>query len=519
MDAAREAALELNIQLAPYDSAVVKSGVQRRTSTMREVTAMLSCGEEASQAAEALSMLQEQTVDPPAATVQPRSEEACKPDGARGQNRTGRSGRPVKDQVQAAQQKEEQCKFKGAASHAAYSSAVQEVIETARKAVVEDGASVRGSAAQAVQLLQDRGIQLSVAHARSLTTKAVQGGAATAPEKPGGVYVTAEMENRVADLVRRMRRAKLPVFADDVLAWMTELLAGSPNAINFHDGVASPGWYQGFLRRQGFTTGTERPLGTTRAEWLTEDNLKSYYDVVAEVMVRAGVAEWNPDYDEEVPHSERVYITHPERILSFDETRVELDCTTGGKSKSDRVVRAGVEDRGEALKTKSSSTATAVCGRTGTGQALPPMIVFASGQSFSGTWAPHKVSEVLDNSGAPLPWRYFSNEKGSLNEEGATMYLKQILLPAAGNVKPKSECPGQQAVVFCDGVGTHIGFTMLEAAVNNGLEIALRVPHLSFRLQGEDTENFGPLKVTPALLRFLLPRNSTAYTQQQHGSS
>ena len=49
--------------------------------------------------------------------------------------------------------------------------------------------------------------------------------------------------------------------------------------------------------------------------------------------------------------------------------------------------------------------------------------------------------------------------------------------------------------MICDGVGTHIGFSVLEVAVQKGMEEALRVPHLSFRLQGEDTVNFGVLKV------------------------
>jgi hypothetical protein len=49
--------------------------------------------------------------------------------------------------------------------------------------------------------------------------------------------------------------------------------------------------------------------------------------------------------------------------------------------------------------------------------------------------------------------------------------------------------------VICDGVGTHIGFAVLETAVELGLEVVLRVPHLSIRLQGEDTANFSVLKV------------------------
>jgi hypothetical protein len=97
--------------------------------------------------------------------------------------------------------------------------------------------------------------------------------------------------------------------------------------------------------------------------------------------------------------------------------------------------------------------------------------------------------------GHPISWRYASNEKGSLNEEGALDYLKTVLHPALGSPPPRSDARGKQDVVICDGVGTHIGFSVLEAAVELGIEIVLRVPHLSFRLHGEDTVNFGVLKV------------------------
>jgi hypothetical protein len=43
-------------------------------------------------------------------------------------------------------------------------------------------------------------------------------------------------------------------------------------------------------------------------------------------------------------------------------------------------------------------------------------------------------------------------------------------------------------------VGTHIGYSVVKTAVDLGLEILLRVPHLSFALQGEDFVNFKELK-------------------------
>eukprot|EP00873_Tetraselmis_striata_P041961 jgi/Tetstr1/462225/TSEL_000624.t1 len=129
---------------------------------------------------------------------------------------------------------------------------------------------------------------------------------------------------------------------------------------------------------------------TSFKERLTIDNLETYYNVAADIMLNAGVAVRNPDYDPTVPRSEMLIITHPERIFSFDETRVELDCTKGGKRKGDRIVRDGKHDRGEGLSTKSSATATVACGRTGIGENLPPYTVFASGSSTEAVWHKEK---------------------------------------------------------------------------------------------------------------------------------
>lgn len=66
-------------------------------------------------------------------------------------------------------------------------------------------------------------------------------------------------------------------------------------------------------------------------------------------------------------------------------------------------MRAGPEDDGECIDTKSSSSATAVCGRLGIGEALPGMVVFSSGDYFHPAWAPHHVSDIKDKDGNPLP--------------------------------------------------------------------------------------------------------------------
>ncbi len=70
-----------------------------------------------------------------------------------------------------------------------------------------------------------------------------------------------------------------------------------------------------------------------------------------DVLLNAGVAVINPGCDPLAPYSEEIIIIRPERICSYDETRVELDCTKGGAGKRDRGIRFPFDD-GETVVTK-----------------------------------------------------------------------------------------------------------------------------------------------------------------------
>ena len=78
------------------------------------------------------------------------------------------------------------------------------------------------------------------------------------------------------------------------------------------------------------------PLEVTRAKWATIPNAEKHYDVLAGVLLQAVVAVENPAYKKDVPYSERLLITKPERIFSLDETRLTNDTTDKCKSKSSR---------------------------------------------------------------------------------------------------------------------------------------------------------------------------------------
>jgi len=72
--------------------------------------------------------------------------------------------------------------------------------------------------------------------------------------------------------------------------------------------------------------------------------------------------------------------------------------------------------------------------------------------------------------------------------------MKEIIHHALGCPKPRATHPGQHGVKICDGVGIHLGYDVVTKAIDLGPGILLRVPNLSFALQGEDTLNFKELK-------------------------
>ena len=75
-------------------------------------------------------------------------------------------------------------------------------------------------------------------------------------------------------------------------------------------------------------TANQRPIEVDRAKWATSANVGEWYDMLSTALVDAGVAVSNPDYDPSAPRDSpkalQVHISKPDRIISFDESRVVL---------------------------------------------------------------------------------------------------------------------------------------------------------------------------------------------------
>ena len=128
------------------------------------------------------------------------------------------------------------------------------------------------------------------------------------------------------------------VFKGKVMRMANALVRGTAAEDRFKNGEIKQHWYNRFLERQGLTTGNQRPLEIKRDEWTTSTNVAKHYDILADTCVRAGIARWNPNFDPTVKDSEMIYFTHPERLISFDETRLQMDMTAVSKSQKLRTV-------------------------------------------------------------------------------------------------------------------------------------------------------------------------------------
>ena len=94
----------------------------------------------------------------------------------------------------------------------------------------------------------------------------------------------------------------------------------------------------------------------TRAERHRAENLATYHDVAAGLLIGAGAAVLDLGYGTSNPQLE-----HPERIVSEDETKLDLDCTRAGKGKTDRSYRTGVEDRWGVCCDQVQNAVTVAC--------------------------------------------------------------------------------------------------------------------------------------------------------------
>ena len=156
----------------------------------------------------------------------------------------------------------------------------------------------------------------------------------------------------------------------------------------FKHGEVRDSWYYNWLRRYHERLGTAaaKPLEVDRERWTTSKNVGKHYQIVEQTFVDLGFAVKNPSYSADEPLSESIKF-HPwalGRIVSFDESRFQLDMTDGDKNTRTTIAKQ-LSDKGQTHAVKAGGSATVVGGSLANGFATAAHIIFAA-ESIQATW-------------------------------------------------------------------------------------------------------------------------------------
>ena len=327
------------------------------------------------------------------------------------------------------------------------------------------------------------------------------------PSLPGREpYLPNEALERLSDWIRAKRALKLRVFKCDVMRMMQALIDGTAVQALFKGGRVSDSHYYRFLKQYSsiFDNGKIKPEEIDRRHWDRAEIAEKHYDVVAEELVAAGIAEWNPNFNELDPHSERIIILAPQRMASLDETHVTLDMTKTADGRNLGLRAKADGDTGEAIANKGGGDATSIGGSRGDGHALKGLTIFKSA-TWLASWTdaigedgrrpPPACSTLRDETGKLREMEFTANKQGGYiyknpEEDVGVIYMRRCLLPCM----PADTSPQKPCVVIMDGYGGHLSLALVEFCREHGIVIVLRPPHTSHRLQGEDVVNFNYFK-------------------------
>lgn len=313
---------------------------------------------------------------------------------------------------------------------------------------------------------------------------------APTPERPGGQFMLPkQLQEDVAFIVRAFREWNLPVFRQDVLLFFSVAIEGT--------GLTMPrdesGFYSRFLANNGLSAKNLRPLDVTREKWYTEENLEKNFANLEARLLKYNYVTKNPDFDPSDPYSQSVFWI-PEgmnMVFEFDVSCFKAsDADVAAKTAGEKMIGSAdlEEDDGTSIVEHSSSDRLSMVGGSFvSGTPLRPGGCFASGDTLDPSWTVDAEGrEITIPVLNPATGKLYSctwdcNKKGSYRADTITRYMGGVLeqMPT----KPTAEKP---ALAYIDGVYTHIHALVVRWCIAHHVEIVLKTPYLSFKLQGQD---------------------------------
>ncbi|SJX66463.1 related to transposase [Sporisorium reilianum f. sp. reilianum] len=216
-------------------------------------------------------------------------------------------------------------------------------------------------------------------------------------------------------------------------------------------------WLQSFLiRHPVIQTHWSCCLDNARLMGATEDNIRQWYNKLAEIMHNFGIASTD--------------------VFNMDETGFIF-----GQAGSEHVVIPS-GDLASWFKAQpgTQELATIVkCIRSG-GQVLLPLIITKG--------VHHTVSEHWHMNGVPASWHFMKSSNGWTNNELTVKWLKNIYDPST---RPLMQ--SQYRLLIIDGHGSHMTDAFCDSAWSHRIILLMLLAHATHVMQLLDVSIFGPL--------------------------
>ena len=212
------------------------------------------------------------------------------------------------------------------------------------------------------------------------------------------------------------------------------------------------GWWLRFVERHPrLSLRTADPLSRVRANALTEENMKAYFDLLEKTLIDHGL------------------LNRPACIYNMDESEMPLDA-----KQLKRVAKKGMKKvHGQSSGDKSQITLIA-CGNAA-GTVFPPMLIF-KGERLNHEWTDGEVPNTL----------YGMSENGWIDQELFFYWLKDMFL--------KHIPPERPVMLIMDGHSSHYTPEAIRVAAQEGVIVFCIPPNTTHATQPLDVSFFGALK-------------------------
>ena len=171
------------------------------------------------------------------------------------------------------------------------------------------------------------------------------------PKKRGkATFVPPDVECKLVNFCIALRSWNFPIFKEEIIAYSNNWIQGTKLVSLFKHGEVRDIWYYNWLPRYHERLGTAaaEPLEVDCGRWTTSKNVGKHYQILEQTFVDLGFAFKNPSYSADEPLSESIKF-HPctsGRIVSFDESRFQLDMTDGDKTTRTTIAKE-LSDKGQ----------------------------------------------------------------------------------------------------------------------------------------------------------------------------